>query len=184
MILKEKTDILQFSAKTLTSSIELHQWASKQILKSIKMRYCTSFNVNYIQRYDQKCCRLFFQKSAIVIVFINLFIKIFKNLRKKIARQIILSLWKVQNMQYLPLGLGLLYIWTDTLGTFFATFVIMKIYRNNSNTICTSSKNITSPKIWRMWLKNWAHHAHFNFELLKGVAVLFSELCPSNFGQS
>ena len=78
---------------------------------------------------------------------------------------------------------GLLYTWTDSLGTFFATFVIIKISVNDTNTICRSSKSITFPKIWRVWLKNWVCHAHFNFELLKGVAVLFSELCPSNFGQ-
>ena len=80
-------------------------------------------------------------------------------------------------------GQGLLYTWTDSLGTFFATFVIIKISVNDTNTICRSSKSITFPKIWRVWLKNWVCHAHFNFELLKGVAVLFSELCPSNFGQ-
>ena len=49
---------------------------------------------------------------------------------------------------------GLLYTWTDSLSTFFATFVLMKISKNNSNTICRSSKNITFPKIWRVWLKN------------------------------
>ena len=51
-------------------------------------------------------------------------------------------------------GQGLLYTWTDSLGTFFATFVIIKISVNDTNTICRSSKSITFPKIWRVWLKN------------------------------
>ena len=79
---------------------------------------------------------------------------------------------------------GLLYTWTSSLGKFFPTFVMMKISKNDSNIICRSSKNTTFPKIWRVWLKNWVRHAHFNFKLLKGMAVLLSELCPSNFGQS
>ena len=82
------------------------------------------------------------------------------------------------------LGQRLLHTWTDRLGAFFVTFVIMKISKNDSNTICRSSKNITFSKIWRVWLKNWVRHTHFNFKLLKGMAVLLSELCPSNFGQS
>ena len=49
---------------------------------------------------------------------------------------------------------GLLYTWTDSLGTFFATFLIIKISVNDTNTICRSSKSITFPKIWRVWLKN------------------------------
>ena len=28
-----------------------------------------------------------------------------------------------------------------------------------------------SHQIWRVWLKKWACHAHFNFKLLKGMAV-------------
>ena len=70
---------------------------------------------------------------------------------------------------------GLLYTWTDSLGTFLVTFVIMKISKSDSNIICRSSKNITFSKILRVWLKNWACHDHFNFKLLKGVAVLLSE---------
>ena len=78
----------------------------------------------------------------------------------------------------------LLHTWTDSLGTFFETFAKMKISKNDSNTICRSSKNIAFPKIWRMWLKNGACHAHFNFELLKGVAALIFEPHPPNFGKS
>ena len=89
----------------------------------------------------------------------------------------------IQFMKLYILGQRLLHTWTDSLDTFFETFAIMKISKNDSNIIWRSSKDITFPKIWRLWLKNWVRHAHFNFELLKGVAVLFSELCPSNFGQ-
>ena len=49
---------------------------------------------------------------------------------------------------------GLLYTWTDRLGTFLATFVVMKISKKDSNIICRSSKNITFSKIWRLLLKN------------------------------
>ena len=57
-------------------------------------------------------------------------------------------------IQLCALVQGLLYTWTDSLGTFFATFVIIKISVNTTNTICRSSKSITFPKIWRVWLKN------------------------------
>ena len=48
----------------------------------------------------------------------------------------------------------LLHTWTDSLGTFFQTLIIMKISKNDSNIICRSSKDITFFKIWREWLKN------------------------------
>ena len=35
---------------------------------------------------------------------------------------------------------GLLYTWADSLGTFFATFLVMKMSKNDSNIICRSSK--------------------------------------------
>ena len=73
-LLNTKTNILQYSA-----------------IKSIKMRYYTSFNVNYFQRYGQKCCWLFVRKSAIVIMFINLLIKMFEFWIKSFASQIILE---------------------------------------------------------------------------------------------
>ena len=38
---------------------------------------------------------------------------------------------------------GLLYTWTDSLGTVFATFIIMKISKNDDNTIYRSSKIFT-----------------------------------------
>ena len=47
-----------------------------------------------------------------------------------------------------------LHTWTSSLGTFFPTFVKMKISKDDSNIICRSSKNINFPKIWRVWLKN------------------------------
>ena len=37
--------------------------------------------------------------------------------------------------------------------------------KSDSNIICLSSKNTFFFKITRMWLKNWASHAHFNFEI-------------------
>ena len=35
-----------------------------------------------------------------------------------------------------------------------------------------------------MWLKKCARHAHFHFELPKGMAVFLSEVCPSNLVES
>ena len=64
----------------------------------------------------------------------------------------------------IDLAQRLLHTWTDSLGTFFQTFIIMKISENDSNIICRSSK------LWRMWLKNWACYTHFNFKIPKGVA--------------
>ena len=114
---------------------------------------------------------------------IFIIIKVWKN-----ANRMLISLKQITITIFLAFiyttNQGLLYTWTDSLGTFLVTFVIMKISKNDSNIICRSSKNITFSKIWRVWLKNWARHAHFNFKLLKGMAVLLSELCPSNFGQS
>ena len=36
-------------------------------------------------------------------------------------------------------------------------------------------------KIWRVWLKIWACHAHLNFEFQMGVAGPIFEPNPSNF---
>ena len=38
-------------------------------------------------------------------------------------------------------------------------------------------------KVWRMWLKKWARHAHLDFELPKGVAASIFESHPPNFDQ-
>ena len=108
--------------------------------------------------------------------------------RKSFIQFLLMLLWPRNRMVDLVFqcmsSQRLLHTWTDSLGTFFKTFAIMIFSKSDSNIIWRSSKNITFPKIWRVWLKNWVRHAHFNFELPKGVAVLFSELCPSNFGQS
>ena len=93
-----------------------------------------------------------------------------------------LSKWPHFNIAYV-LGQRLLHTWTSSLGTFFPTFVKMKISKDDSNIICRSSKNITFPKIWRVWLKNWACHAHFNFKLLWGMAGSVFDLHPWNFGK-
>ena len=42
--------------------------------------------------------------------------------------------------------------------------------------IWSFSKNKNFRKIWKLWLKNSVHHAHFNFEILKGVAVLIFKI--------
>ena len=64
---------------------------------------------------------------------------------------------------------------------FFPNSIPLDLAKYGFTIIWRFSKNKNFPKIWRVWLKNSADHAHFNFELLKGVAVLFLEICPWNF---
>ena len=64
---------------------------------------------------------------------------------------------------------------------FFPKSLPLDLAKDGFTIIWRFSKNKNFPKIWRLWLKNCAHHAHFNFELLKGVTVLFCEICPRNF---
>ena len=52
------------------------------------------------------------------------------------------------------------------------------------NIIWRPLKNKSLCKISELWLKIWACHALFNFELLKGVAASFFEPHPPNFGQA
>ena len=61
---------------------------------------------------------------------------------------------KGKKMPICTIRQGLLYTWTDSLGAFFATFVLMKISKNDRNMNCKSSKDFTFSKIWRVWLKN------------------------------
>ena len=51
--------------------------------------------------------------------------------------------WRCWCYHITVLNQGLLYTWRDSIGTFFATFIIMKIFKNDTNTICRSSKSIT-----------------------------------------
>ena len=67
---------------------------------------------------------------------------------------------------------------------FFPNSILLDIAKDGFTIIWRLSKNMNFHKIWRLWLKNCARHAHFNFELLKGVAASFFELCPSNFSQA
>ena len=72
------------------------------------------------------------------------------------------------------------YTWIPSLAHVHPKSILLDLAKHCFSIIWRSSKKMNFPKIWRLWLKNCARHAHFNFELLKGVAVLFSELCPSN----
>ena len=67
---------------------------------------------------------------------------------------------------------------------FFPNSILLDIAKDGFTIIWRLSKNMNFHKIWRLWLKNCARHAHFNFELLKGVAASFFELYPSNFSQT
>ena len=77
------------------------------------------------------------------------------------------------------LGIDWIYCWN----WFLALFIPLKISKYDFTIIWTSSKDKNFPKIWRMWLKNWVSYAHFNFELLKGVAALIFRPHPYNFNQ-
>ena len=67
---------------------------------------------------------------------------------------------------------------------FFPNSILLDIAKDGFTIIWRLLKNMNFHKIWRLWLKNCARHAHFNFELLKGVAASFFELYPSNFSQA
>ena len=67
---------------------------------------------------------------------------------------------------------------------FFPNSIPLDLAKDGFTIIWRFSKNKNFPKIWRLWLKNCVHHAHFNFELLKGVAASFFKLYPSNFSQA
>ena len=77
----------------------------------------------------------------------------------------------------------LLHTWTSRLGTFFPTFVKVKISKDDSDIICRSSRNITFPKMWRVWLKNWTCHAHLKFKIGLGVAGSIFEPHPWIFAK-
>ena len=75
------------------------------------------------------------------------------------------------------------YTWIPSLAHVHPNSILLDLAKHGFSIIWRSSKNMNFPKIWRLWLKNCARHAHFNFELLKGVAVLFFEVYPWNFDQ-
>ena len=43
-------------------------------------------------------------------------------------------------------------------------------FEYDTNIICLPTKNMQFCKIKRLWLKNWACHAHLKFKIQKGVA--------------
>ena len=60
---------------------------------------------------------------------------------------------------------GCLKTWIGRLLRLFGNLKPVEISKNDSNIICLSSKNTFFFKIIWMWLKIWACHAHFNFEI-------------------
>ena len=78
---------------------------------------------------------------------------------------------------------GWLKTWIWQLWPKFVTFIPLWILGNDTIIICLSSKNMQFCKIKRLWLKNWACHAHLKFKIQKGVASLFFEPHPPNFGK-
>ena len=83
------------------------------------------------------------------------------------------------------LDIDFCYTWIPSLAHVHPKSILLDLAKHCFSIIWRSwKKKKNFPKIWRLWLKNCARHAHFNFELLKGVAASFFELYPSNFSQA
>ena len=82
-----------------------------------------------------------------------------------------------------PLIQGWLKTWIWQLWQKFVTFIPLWILVNDTNIICLPTKNMQFCKIKRLWLKNWACHAHLRFKIQKGVASSFFQPHPPNFGK-
>ena len=82
---------------------------------------------------------------------------------------------------FLHLFIDFCYTWIPSLAHVHPNSILLDLAKHVFTIIFRLSKNKNFSKIWRLWLKNCACHAHFNFELLKGVAVLFFEIYPWNF---
>ena len=60
---------------------------------------------------------------------------------------------------------GGFYRWIKNSLVFFLYQKLKEILTRYSRTISKASKNWLISKIWRVWLKNWARHAHFKFKV-------------------
>ena len=80
-------------------------------------------------------------------------------------------------------GQGLLKNWIGRLLRFFGNLKPVRISKNDTSIICLSLRNTLVFKLTRMWLKNWACHAHFNFEIQFVINRSIFELktSPSGF---
>ena len=91
---------------------------------------------------------------------------------------------KLLSLSKIDLCIDFCYTWIPSLAHVHPKSILLDLAKHCFSIIWRSSKKMNFPKIWRLWLKNCARHAHFNFELLKGVAASFFELYPSNFSQA
>ena len=82
---------------------------------------------------------------------------------------------KSLNMTY---SIDFCYTWIPSLAHVHPKSILLDLAKHCFSIIWRSSKKMNFPKIWRLWLKNCARHAHFNFELLKGVAALILKPHP------
>ena len=69
--------------------------------------------------------------------------------------------------------------WTPYFLTIFASLLSWGISKNGTNIIWTSQKVIYFSKVTRLWVKKWACHAHFKFELK--LLINMSILLPKFF---
>ena len=74
--------------------------------------------------------------------------------------------------------------WTPYSSLFFVNLKPVEISNNHKNIICTSIKVVQICKVWRVWQKNQACHAHFSFEIQLAINLSILELktFPSGFG--
>ena len=75
------------------------------------------------------------------------------------------------------------FTWRWRLASFFVDQNLSKISKKGTNIICRSLRKKQFCKVLWVWLKNWACHAHFCFELWMGVAGSNFDVDPQNFGK-
>ena len=75
------------------------------------------------------------------------------------------------------------FTWRWRLAIFFVDQKPSKISKKGTNIICRSLRKKQFCKVSWVWLKNWACHAHFRFELWMGVAGSNFDVDPQNFAK-
>ena len=84
---------------------------------------------------------------------------------------------------YHCLSQGLLKIWIADWRAFFLSLKPVGMPKNGTNITWTSLKDVSFCKVTRVLFKNWACHAHFNFEIWMAVAGSIFKPQTYNFGK-
>ena len=96
----------------------------------------------------------------------------------------ILASWVISSMgknKYRPWRSW--FIWRWRLASYFVDQNLSRISKKGTNIIWRSLRKKQFCKVSWVWLKNWACHAHFYFELWMGVAGSNFDVHPQNFGK-